>query len=205
VAQVSAFPITNEEDFPMAEQPQVPESVTPQQFFEELLPMGFAAQAGAQNSPQDFTIQFRLTGAGGGEWFAEIKDGAMHVRKGTGEANFTVTLSVDDWRDAVLGRNGASLALILPQNRPDRPDNSARAKALKGTMALELSRPQGDPFRVEMAFTNAAMPKTLLRVALKDYVEMQEGKQNGQQLFMQGRIKVEGDMAFLMQVASLTM
>jgi hypothetical protein len=34
---------------------------------------------------------------------------------------------------------------------------------------------------------------------------MQDGTQNGQQLFMQGRIRVEGDMAFLMQVASLTM
>ena len=189
----------------MAEQPQVPESVTPEQFFEQLLPMGFAAQAGAQNAPQDITIQFRLSGDGGGEWFAEIKDGAMNVRKGTGEANFTVTLSVPDWRDAVLARNGASLSLILPQSRPDRPDNSGRAKALKGTMSLELSRPQGDPFRLEMAFNNAPMPKTTLRVALQDYVDMQEGKQNGQQLFMQGRIKVEGDMAFLMQVASLTM
>ncbi len=190
----------------MAEQPQVPESVTPEQFFEELLPMGFAAQASTEgNVPQDFTIQFRLTGPGGGDWYAEIRDGAMHVRKGSSEANFTVTLSVDDWRDAVLGRNGASLALILPQNRPGRPDNSARAKALRGTMGLELSRPQGDPFRVEMAFNNAAMPKTILRLAIQDYADMQEGKQNGQQLFMQGRIKVEGDMAFLMQVASLTM
>ena len=189
----------------MADQPQVPESVTPEQFFEQLLPIGFAAQATAPNAPQDFTIQFRITGEGGGEWFAEINDGTMHVRKGTGEANFTVMLSVADWRDAVLGRNGASLALILPQSRPDRPDNSARAKALKGTMALELSRPEGDPFRLEMAFNNAPMPKTTLRVTLQDYVDMQEGKQNGQQLFMQGRIKVEGDMAFLMQVASLTM
>lgn len=190
----------------MAEQPQVPESVTPAQFFEELLPMGFAAQAsGEGNVPQEFTIQFRLTGEGGGEWFADIRDGRMQVRKGTGEAHFTVTLSVDDWRDAVLGRNGATLSLILPANRPGRPDNSGRAKALRGTMALELARPERDPFRVEMVFNSAPAPKTTLRLALQDYVEMQEGKQNGQQLFMQGRIRVEGDMAFLMQVASLTM
>ena len=31
----------------MAEQPQVSEDVTPKQFFEQLLPMGFAAQSGA--------------------------------------------------------------------------------------------------------------------------------------------------------------
>lgn len=190
----------------MAEQPQVPDSVTPEQFFEQLLPMGFAAQAPAGGAaPPDFTIQFRLTGDGAGEWHATISDGSMQVRRGSGEANFTVTLGVGDWRDAVLGRNGATLGLILPQNRPGRPDNSGRAKALKGTMALELSRLELEPFRVEMCFNSAAAPRTTLRMTLVDYLDMQEGKQNGQQLFMQGRIRVEGDMAFLMQVASLNM
>jgi putative sterol carrier protein len=189
----------------MADPMPVSDSVTPQQFFEELLPAGFAAQASTGNAPQDFTIQFRLDGAGGGEWQAAIVNGGMQVRRGTGEANLTVMLTVDDWRDAVLGRNGAALGLLLPQNRPGRPDNSARAKALKGTMALELSRPQLDSFRLEMCFNNAAAPKTTLRMALSDYLAMQDGSQNGQQLFMQGRIRIEGDMALLMQVAALTM
>ena len=189
----------------MAESPEVPANVTPEQFFEQLLPMGFTAEASAGAAPQDFTLQFHLTGDGGGDWHAAIANGSMQVRKGSADANFTVTLAVDDWRDAVLGRNGATIALILPQRRPDRPDNTGRAKALKGTMAVELSRPDLDPFRVEMCFNNAAAPKTTLRMTLADYLGMQEGKQNGQQLFMQGRIRVEGDMAFLMQVASLNM
>jgi len=190
----------------MAEQPQVPESVTPEQFFEELLPMGVAAQAsGGGQTPQDFSLQFRLTGDGGGEWHAVIANGAMQVRKGSADANMTMTLNVGDWRDAVLGRNGATIGLIIPQNRPGRPDNSGRAKALRGIMALELSRPDAEPFKVEMCFNNAAAPKTTLRMTMADYLGMQDGSQNGQQLFMQGRIKVEGDMAFLMQVASLNM
>jgi len=45
----------------------------------------------------------------------------------------------------------------------------------------------------------------VLRMAIADYAGMQDGSQNGQTLFMQGKIKVEGDMGFLMQVASLTM
>lgn len=190
----------------MAEQAPVPENVTPEQFFEELLPMGFAAQASSGvAAPTELTIQFRLTGAGGGDWHATIANGAMQVKRASADANFTVTLSVDDWRDAALGRNGATLGLILPQNRPGRPDNSARAKALKGTMALELSRPDQDPFRVETSFNNSAAPRTLLRMTIADYLGMQDGSQNGQQLFMQGRIRVEGDMGFLMQVASLNM
>lgn len=187
----------------MAEQPQVPADVTPAQFFEELLPMGFAAQAAESGSvPADFAMLFRVDGEGGGEWLAKIADGKMTVTRGAGEANLTISLSVNDWRDAVLARNGASLALILPPQRPGRPDNSARAKQLKGTMGVELSR-TGEPFRVEMSFNGAATPKTVLKMKIEDYVAMQEGTLNGQQAFMSGKLRVEGDMGFLMQIAAL--
>ena len=105
----------------------------------------------------------------------------------------------------MLGRNGAALGLILPQNRPGRPDNSGRAKALKGTMALELSRPERRSVQGRDVLQQRAAPRTMLRMTLADYLDMQDGSQNGQQLFMQGRIRVEGDMAFLMQMASLNM
>ena len=93
--------------------------------------------------------------------------------------------------------------LIIPQQRPGRPDNTPRVKTLKGTMALELSR-DGDPFKVEMCFNGAAAPRTLMKVKLADYVDMQTGKLNGQEAFMTGKLKVEGDLAFLMQIAALT-
>ena len=188
----------------MAEQPPVPEDVTPEQFFEQLLPMGFAAQREAGGAtPQDFTLGYHLTGAGGGDWVVTIANGEMTARKTSGEANLSFTLSVDDWRDAVLGRDGASLAVILPQNRPGRPDNSGRAKQLKGTMALELTREGKDPMKVEMAFNNAAQPRTTMKAKLADYVAMQEGRLNGQEAFMTGKLQIQGDMGFLMQIAAL--
>ena len=190
----------------MAEQPQVPDDITPSQFFEQLLPMGFQAQSAEGGAPpSEFAIQFTLTGDGGGAWHAFIHDNHMHVAPGTKDANLSVTLSTDDWRDAVLNRNGASLGIILPANRPGKPDNSGRAKALKGTMALELARAEKDPFKVELCFNGAPAPRTLLRMTIAEYVGMQDGSQNGQMLFMQGKIKVEGDMGFLMQIASLNM
>ena len=181
-----------------------PENVTPSQFFEELMPMGFAAQVdGGGTKPGDIALKYVLTGAGGGSWLVDINDGKMTARKGEGEAAITTTISTDDWRDAVLGRNGASLVLIIPQQRPGRPDNTPRVKTLKGTMALELSR-DGDPFKVEMCFNGAAAPRTLMKVKLADYIDMQTGKLNGQEAFMTGKLKVEGDLAFLMQIAALT-
>ena len=39
----------------MSEQPPIPENITPEQFFEHLLPMGFAAQAESGTAvPSDF-------------------------------------------------------------------------------------------------------------------------------------------------------
>ena len=188
----------------MADQPGLPETVTPAQFFEQLLPMGFEQQAQAGGSaPRDFTMLYRLTGDGGGDWLVAIKDGKMTTQKGAGDAVLTFTVSVDDWRDAVLGRNGASLALLLPQSRPGRPDNSGRAQALRGTVAQELAREAVEPFRLEMTFNGAAQPRTILKMKLQDFVDMNAGKLNGQEAFMTGRMRVEGDMAFLMQIAAL--
>jgi hypothetical protein len=189
----------------MAEQAPVTEDVTPEQFFEQLLPAGFQAQREAGGAvPQDFTMQYVLTGDGGGEWAVTIKDGQMSTIRGRHEAVITFTLSADDWRDAVLGRNGATLALLLPQSRPGRPDNSGRVKQMKGTVAQELSRESGDPFKLEMTFGGAAAPRTVLKMKLADFVAMQEGRLNGQEAFMTGRLRIEGDMAFMMQIAALT-
>jgi hypothetical protein len=72
------------EEFPMAEQPPVSADVTPDQFFEQLLPMGFQAQREAGGAvPGDITMQYNLTGPGGGEWAVTIKDGQMSTVKGS--------------------------------------------------------------------------------------------------------------------------
>ncbi len=181
------------------------EQVTPQQFFEQLLPAGFAAQKEVGNAvPQDFSMQYHVQGDGGGAWHVAITDGAMITKQGTGEAILTFTLSLDDFLDAIHSRNGAAPTVLLPASRPGRPDTSGRAKMLKGTIAQELARDGADPFKLEMKFNGAESPRTVLKMKLADFVAMQEGKLNGQEAFMTGRLRIEGDMAFMMQVAALT-
>ncbi|HXJ34552.1 MAG TPA: SCP2 sterol-binding domain-containing protein [Candidatus Eisenbacteria bacterium] len=181
------------------------ESVTPEQFFVELLPAGFQAQRDAGGAvPQDFTMQYVLTGDGGGEWAVTIKDGQLSTNRGRHDAIITFTLSADDFGDAILGRNGATIAILLPQNRPGRPDNTGRVKQMKGTVAQELARDGMDPFKIEMCFNGGEAPRTVLKMKLVDFVAMQEGRLNGQEAFMTGRLRIEGDMAFMMQIAALT-
>jgi putative sterol carrier protein len=188
----------------MAEQPVVPPDITPAMFFEQLMPAGFQAQVEqGLPAPKDYRIQYKLTGEGGGEWNVAIHDGKMHVTRGTDESHMTISLSMSDWRDAVLGQNGADLALLLPQTRPGRPDGSESAKKLRGTMALELAR-DPEPYRMEIAFGNAPAPRTTVKSKIADYVAIQQGKLNGQEAFMTGRVRVEGDLGFLMQVVAIT-
>ena len=189
----------------MAEQPTPPDDVTPEQFFEQLMPLGFQAQRDAGGAvPPDFTMQYVLTGTGGGEWAVSVAGGQLSATKGRHDAVITFTLSIDDWRDAVLGRNGAAISLLLPQSRPGRPDNSARVKQMKGTVAQELAREGAEPFKLEMCFNGGAAPRTVLKMKLPDFVAMGEGRLNGQEAFMTGRLRIEGDMAFMMQIAALT-
>ncbi|HWP64716.1 MAG TPA: SCP2 sterol-binding domain-containing protein [Candidatus Limnocylindria bacterium] len=188
----------------MAEQPVVPPEVTPAMFFEQLMPAGFQAQVEqGLPAPKDYVIQYRLTGEGGGEWNVSIRDGRMTVTPGSGDSHMTITLSMSDWLDAVLGRNGADLSLLLPQARPGRPDGSEAAKRLRGTMALELAR-DDEPYRMEISFNNADSPRTTVKSKISDYVAIQQGKLNGQEAFMTGRVRVEGDLGFLMQVVAIT-
>jgi putative sterol carrier protein len=188
----------------MAEQAEVPSTVTPEQFFAELLPAGYQAQKEQGiGVPQNFTMQYEITGDGGGSWHVAIASGEMAVKKGREDANLTMTISYGNWQDAVLSRNGADIALLLPQGRPGRPDTSDRAKMVKGTMALELAR-EGDPFTMEVCFSGAAAPRTVMKAKIEDYIAIGQGKLNGQEAFMTGRVRVDGDMAFMMQIAALT-
>lgn len=177
--------------------------VSPAQFFEELLPAGYKAQheSGIQ-MPKDFRVQYHLEGEGGGAWHVHMAGPEITVRPGEDAADLTVRLSVADWADAVHGRRGADLVLVIPQGRPGRPDGSERAKMLKGTVDVELAR-DGEPFRVRTTFGGAEQPRTILKAKIEDYVAVQQGRMNGQEAFMTGKVRIEGDMAFMMQVAML--
>ncbi|MEB2312029.1 MAG: SCP2 sterol-binding domain-containing protein [Sorangiineae bacterium] len=43
-----------------------------------------------------------------------------------------------------------------------------------------------------------------IKMAASDYVDMIEGKANGQQLFFGGKLKIEGDMGLAMKLQKLT-
>jgi hypothetical protein len=176
------------------------DEITTADFFEKVVPEGFAADA-ENASQEDATLAYVVTGDGGGAWLLKVSGGKMTVERAKGEALVTYTVSAIDAQDAINSRNGATPGLLVPPRRPGQKAGAGSAvKALRGTVEQNLTRPDGDPFKVEICFNGAATPKTKLTLALADQVAMAEGRMNPQEAFMTGKLKVEGDMGFMMQV-----
>ena len=102
--------------------------VTVQDIFREM-PNRFNKDAA---KGMDAVIQFKLTGDGGGDYHAIIKEGTIAVQEGT-----------------------------------------------------------------------HASPKMTMTMAAKDYVDLTIGKLNGQMAFMQGKLKIAGDMGLAMKMQTL--
>jgi putative sterol carrier protein len=49
----------------------------------------------------------------------------------------------------------------------------------------------------------AATPNLTLQVSSQDWLDMLSGKQNGQTLFMAGKLKIKGDMGLAMKLGSM--
>jgi putative sterol carrier protein len=59
------------------------------------------------------TIQFKLTGDGGGDYYVEIKDGTANVSQGThASPNMTMTLAAQDYVDLIGGKLNGQMAFM---------------------------------------------------------------------------------------------
>jgi putative sterol carrier protein len=73
----------------------------------------------------DMTIQFDLSGDGGGQWYANIEDGAMSVNKGSAEApSATLKMDADDFAKMSNGDLNPMMAFMSGKIKVDGDLNS---------------------------------------------------------------------------------
>lgn len=84
------------------------------------------------------------------------------------------------------------------------------AKGINATIQLELSGEGGGLWNLVIANEQikinegqAANPTTTLKIAAADYLAVINGQANPMQLFMQGKVKVGGDMSLVMKLQSM--
>ena len=84
------------------------------------------------------------------------------------------------------------------------------AKGLTATYQFDLSGDGGGQWyaaianeQCEVKEGKAASPNITISMAAKDYLDMVNGKLNGQMAFMTGKLKIAGDMGLALRLQSL--
>lgn len=187
----------------------VPEDTSPKIFFEEIVPEQFKSRI-AQNpvkgaGDSEFSIQFDIEGSNGGTWSIIMVDGSeLVVKNGAYDAAIiTLQMSESDWREAVTGKAEFSTGLEIGMTEGHIRDQLAAFKNIKGKLVNEISRDDGSILSVTIIFNKTEIPETIIKMKMSDLKELREGKIDGPNAFMQGKIQIEGDMMFAMKLGQL--
>jgi predicted lipid carrier protein YhbT len=73
----------------------------------------------------------------------------------------------------------------------------------KGSVRLEMEMPGGWTLPVTIVFNGASRPSVTIAASSGDFAKMATGELKGPTAFMQGKIKLEGDMSFALALANL--
>ncbi len=188
----------------------VPEDISVKDFFLNEVPKFFsegvkeAKVEGMEGT--EFTLQFNVTGEGGGVYCLKVKNGKeLEVVEGGVETPMMeVEIAEPDWRDSITGKVPGSMdAFMSPERAASRSQYDAVA-GLKGKMINEMKKPDGSIFKITLKFAGSDEPSVTLKSSVEDATAMMKGEVDGQALFMEGKLQFQGDMTFLMQLQVLT-
>ncbi len=100
----------------MADKPQPPEGITPEEYYLKWIPEQATAnpeEAAKAAAGIEAIIQFVLTGDEGGDYYLEFTGGGMTTHKGKHDSpRLTITQSVQDWRDINSGKLNPQMAFM---------------------------------------------------------------------------------------------
>jgi putative sterol carrier protein len=210
--------------------PDFPASpISPAEFMEGFLPAAFAEAEAfrAALGDLDTRLGVKLEGPSGGEWVLVVSGGQVSVAAEPRDAAaFTLVQSVDDWRGALwegrggaIGRQAAALfrpGASLPQAGPAAPPTPAalaKMRALNGVIRVVVSGGAEGDWRVDFKLGPGAIPAeptATLTLSATDAQALEDAAEAERaslmlQLFMAGRIRVEGDMGLIMQMQAIQM
>jgi hypothetical protein len=149
------------------------------------------------------TVQLVLEGEGGGTWFLHLAAGDMQVSdRAPSDPIVRVYQSRDDW-EALARAQLASGAANAPMGGDLTRSRIARLRAIQGTLEFRLTDDASEQtIQVQLGPGDRTPPRCTIRVRAEDARRMQAGELPPQIAFMQGLVKLEGDLAFAMQVGA---
>jgi len=184
----------------------VSQEVSVHDFFTTFVPEQFRQMAAETDlssmAGREFTLQFQVAGK---RYCLRVRDGKdlEIVEGGIEKPMIELKVSEADWRDAVTGKTQGVIDRFTDPTQAADLNRYNRLLATRGTLHLELRKPDGNVMPVDLVFNGQAKPEVTIKLALADWVAMQNGEVNGQVLFMSGKMQAQGDMVFLISLQAL--
>ncbi len=201
--------------------------IAPAEFMENFLPKVFAElRIPAALAALDESVGVRLYGDEGGTWRIRMREGDLSVEAGEFKnAALTLLQSCENWRGALwsghggpFGRYAAKLftpraAEILDEigNRTSGPLDAkilGPLREINGRVAIVVTGGEGGDWRVDLNFGTGKIsdaPNTTISVTAADADALSSGEMKPLEAFMAGRIQVDGDVGFVMQLQGAIM
>ena len=158
----------------MAEEPNV------KKYFEETVPQLFGGAI--KTSPvqgmdgTEFTLQFNVTGEGGGQYGIVVKNGKeLQVVPGRIPSPLIeIEVTQSNWKDTISGKAEGVMDNFMKPERTSRKLFDV-VKETKGTLKLALTRDDGGLFESKIKFNGADAPATTIKMKVADYAFMNQG------------------------------
>ncbi len=157
------------------------------------------------------SIGLVITGTQGGRWFLNVSGGKMDVGDEPAcPVLFSCHQSYDDWcaltgDGSMFGGTGSDIQGVGSATSFSS-SRISRLGALRGTVQVALtSDTGGDGRRLVLHFgagEPAIPPQVTISVREDDAAALRAGRLNPQAAFLQGRVKIDGDLALAVQLGS---
>ena len=201
-----------------------PRPVAPAAFMDDYLAAAFSEVAAPPGSEGlNALLGLRLEGDEGGEWCLELSGGRPSVRSGSrADAAHTLLLGVEAWRDALWeGRGshvGKAVAVLFEPSSGDAQKlaglggESAPAllealAEIRGRIRVAVADGLGE-WHVDVQLGSGPIeeePTATVRVTDVDLDLMAAGELHPMEAWMEGKIRVIGDMTLLLQIQAAQM
>lgn len=145
------------------------------------------------------TVALVLEGPDGGTWYMNIRDGQMAVATEPAQPPLvSVHQTRTDWEALARAAGGAT-----PMGADLTASRIERLREIRGTLEFRLATGETER-RVEVRLgPNGAGSRCTLSLKAEDALRLQSGELRPEAAFVQGLVKLQGDITLAMQLGSV--